>query len=176
MKILGIDQSANQNGICHAKFVNGFPVNYQAKIHKLKLKGNPRLKEFADWFLEEAKYGPDLVVMEQRISYGSTNERAGGTMVIHEIAGVLKYLCILNGFPLLCIWPVQLKQWATGKGNAKKPDMVAKATEELGIVIPKTHDDLADAYFLAQIGVFKKLNNTLDDEVKTRILRESTVQ
>ncbi len=51
----------------------------------------------------------------------------------------------------LIVQPARLKKWATGKGNAKKPAMIAAACEKTGCHI--TSHDEADAVLLALYGV-----------------------
>ena len=167
--VIGIDQSAAQPGLCRALITKSGEVKYTAGFRKMRATGATRLVEFADWFLSESA-GASLVVMEQRISYGSDNKRAGGTMTVHEIAGVLKYLCRTQGLPLVSVWPSHLKQWATGRGKAGKPDMVAAAEIELGVKIAKSHHDVADAYFLAQIGVHRLLSLSPESVKKQAVL------
>jgi len=161
MLILGIDQSADSNGVC---WTNG--DLYCPSIYRLKGRGGERLCTFAEWFLE-ASSGCDLVVMEQPISYGSSNSRAGATMVIHRIAGILEMLCHKEKIPLIAIHPAHLKQWAFGKGNASKTQMIECAEKRWQITIPK--DDMADALFLSEIGrhYLKKesTGNTLKDSI-----------
>lgn len=53
--------------------------------------------------------------------------------------------------PIAVVAPGTLKKWATGKGNAKKPDVLAAAKEWCR---PRNHDE-ADAAWLALLGAAK---------------------
>jgi len=66
-------------------------------------------------------------------------------MVASEMIGVLKDLCIEMGVELACYSASEIKKYATGKGNAKKEDMI-KAAIALGYT-PKD-DNEADAIFI----------------------------
>lgn len=72
----------------------------------------------------------------------------GSIMVASEMVGVLKDLCIEMGVELACYSAKEIKQFATGKGNANKDAMI-NAAKEMGFN-PKD-DNEADAihlYFL----------------------------
>jgi Holliday junction resolvasome RuvABC endonuclease subunit len=71
-------------------------------------------------------------------------------MVASEMVGVLKDLCIEMNINLACYSAQQIKKFATGKGNAGKPEMI-EAAKKLGY--SPADDNEADAihlYHLAQ--------------------------
>ena len=71
-------------------------------------------------------------------------------MVASEMVGVLKDLCIEMNINLACYSAQQIKKFATGKGNAGKPEMI-EAAKKLGY--SPVDDNEADAihlYHLAQ--------------------------
>lgn len=71
-------------------------------------------------------------------------------MVASEMVGVLKDLCIEMNINLACYSAQQIKKFATGKGNAGKPEMI-EAAKKLGY--NPADDNEADAihlYHLAQ--------------------------
>jgi crossover junction endodeoxyribonuclease RuvC len=70
-----------------------------------------------------------------------------------ELAGVVKLTCHtrLTGagrYPLR-VPPTTLKKFATGRGNAKKPEVMLSVFKKWGVEI--LDDNLADAYVLARI-------------------------
>lgn len=69
----------------------------------------------------------------------------GSIMVASEMVGVLKDLCVEKGIDLCCHSASEIKKFATGKGNAGKPQMITAAIE-LGFH-PKD-DNEADAIHL----------------------------
>ncbi len=74
-------------------------------------------------------------------------------MVASELVGVLKALCVEKKIQLACYSASEIKKFATGKGNAGKPEMV-KAAQDLGFS-PKD-DNEADAIHLYNLA-FKDL-------------------
>jgi len=90
----------------------------------------------------------------------------GRVFHIGENCGLLKHYLWKGGIKINTVSPPSLKKFATGKGNAKKEDMVAQFEKETGVElrdqmmitskakgIPSPVDDLADAYFLAKYGM-----------------------
>ena len=69
-------------------------------------------------------------------------------MVASEMVGVLKDLCIESNVELACYSATEIKKFATGKGNAGKPDMI-KAAQELGF--NPADDNEADAIHLYRL-------------------------
>ena len=78
-------------------------------------------------------------------------------MVESEMIGVLMLLCTELGIDYACYSAPEIKKFATGKGNAKKPDMV-QAAIDLGY--HPQDDNEADAIFLYLLAV-KDLQNKL---------------
>jgi Holliday junction resolvasome RuvABC endonuclease subunit len=74
----------------------------------------------------------------------------GSIMVASEMIGVLKDLCIELNVDLACYSASEIKKHATGKGNANKDAMIAKAIE-LGFS-PKD-DNEADAIHLYNLSI-----------------------
>jgi Holliday junction resolvasome RuvABC endonuclease subunit len=77
-------------------------------------------------------------------------------MVASEMVGVLKCLCALQSIDLACYSASEIKKFATGKGNANKPEMIAAAVE-LGY--NPQDDNEADAIHLFRLAT-KDLNQS----------------
>lgn len=95
----------------------------------------------------------ELIVLEgiTIISYERpAGMHKGSIMVASEMIGVLKDLCIELNVDLACYSASEIKKHATGKGNANKDAMIAKAVE-LGFN-PKD-DNEADAIHLYNLSV-----------------------
>lgn len=71
-------------------------------------------------------------------------------MVASEMVGVLKDLCIEVGVELACYSATQIKQHATGKGNANKDAMIKAATAQWQN-IQIIDDNHADALWLLSL-------------------------
>lgn len=93
---------------------------------------------------------PDLVVVEG-YALGAPGRLA--LVRLGEIGGLIRTAAHRLAAEVVEISPNALKRYATGNGNAKKEQMVARALE-LGAVLssPKAHDE-ADAFFLRRVGL-----------------------
>jgi Holliday junction resolvasome RuvABC endonuclease subunit len=87
-----------------------------------------------------------LIVFEGAVTYGKFPNHVGV-----ELQGVLKLFCEENAIEYKSYMPTEIKKFATGKGNAKKDQMIKAAQEKFGLT---TNDDnQADAvclYYLAK--------------------------
>jgi Holliday junction resolvasome RuvABC endonuclease subunit len=71
-------------------------------------------------------------------------------MVASEMVGVLKDLCIELGVELACYSASEIKKFATGRGNAKKEEMIEEA-KKLGY--NPNDDNEADAIHLYMLTI-----------------------
>lgn len=94
------------------------------------------------------KFEPDLVVIE---GYGINMRRPGSVIPLVELGGVIRYHLQMRNQLHMAPKPTLLKQFATGKGNSKKPEM-AKALAEQYDKRTLTEDEV-DAYWLALFGL-----------------------
>ncbi len=90
--------------------------------------------------------GIDIVVYEFALHMHGPNMKRAGANVQSEIQGVLKLWCEENGIEYKGYSPTEIKKHATGKGNAKKPEMIAAAQKKFRRVFES--DDEADAVWL----------------------------
>ena len=95
---------------------------------------------------------PELVVVESAAfstrKDSSAHRRAG---LWWSVVGDLH----TQGFTVVTLSPSELKKFATGKGNASKDAMVARAVSTWGEEVLGTQfNDTADALFLATAGAF----------------------
>lgn len=91
----------------------------------------------------------DLVVFESANIYGQA--RMNGALIQVEMQGVLKLWCEERRIDSKGYSPSAIKKHATGKGNAKKPDMVEAARRRGWSVIDDNH---ADALWLLDYANF----------------------
>ena len=80
----------------------------------------------------------DLVVFER-----SQGQHQNAVIVQSELHGVVKLYCEENNIQYVAYSPSEIKKHATGKGNAKKSDMVKAAQEKYGL--KSSDDNEADA-------------------------------
>jgi crossover junction endodeoxyribonuclease RuvC len=89
---------------------------------------------------------PDLVVIES-YAFGAKNQ----AHQIGELGGVLRVMIDEEDFKLIEVTPGQLKQYATGKGSAKKDMVIKEVYKRWGFEAEIS--DTADAYVLSRIGL-----------------------
>jgi len=87
---------------------------------------------------------------------------SGRVYQIGENCGILKYLLSEVDIDVDLLPPTALKKFATGKGNAKKQQMIEQFESETGVdlwehfcikkgkTIPSPIDDIVDSYYLAK--------------------------
>lgn len=147
---VGLDASITSFGVYCAPLGEadwfGFAVCSQAK----EGSDTTRALEIADEvksLLYDLPHPISIVTFED---YGPINKTSGKIAVRAEICGILKhhFLRVLK-VPVLMVTPNSLKQFATGKGNASKENML-DAAAALGYY-PDTTDE-ADAFFAASLG------------------------
>lgn len=94
--------------------------------------------------------GTVLAVMEARIpptkGWQSTLDRA-------EMRATVEDWLFAKGIPIAYIEPGKLKKYATGKGNADKPQMLRAARDAVGLALTLDDDNQADALWLMLAGV-----------------------
>jgi Holliday junction resolvasome RuvABC endonuclease subunit len=144
MNVLGVDPSLTSTGLCVKHPDSGITT---CRIRPGKyLKGPSRLA-YSRREIEQALHEEVELVCYEGYSMGSRN---GRMFDIGELGGVLKTLFYERGLPTLIVPPSTLKLFVTGKGNAKKVDMVEAVMHNWGHQVKS--DDEADAYALYRLG------------------------
>lgn len=94
--------------------------------------------------------GADLAVLED---YAPHAKGINSTLVAGEVGGLIRTLFTVRHVPFVVVRPNVLKLYATGRGNADKDAMVDAARARLEVDLSgRKVDDLADAYWLADLG------------------------
>jgi len=146
LRILAVDQSKAQTGICRIdSTINDVPC-YRPEKFKVKANGTP--ETLCGWYDQfrthiEGLVRPDFVVYETPTLVHPSN------MILYQIAGVMIHTCAKREIPLLAVHNQTLKRWA-GISGSEKPIVYAKSL--LGYDYPKMTADEADAIVLAEIG------------------------
>ena len=112
-----------------------------------------------------------VMCLESRAMFGS-NQKEEYLSGYH----ILRYIMHLNGGRTIDVSPRSLKLYATGNGKAEKVDMIREAQNSLGdtlnlSVFGKLSDNIADSYFLRQVGVDTVTNKCYTEEHKIRALK-----
>jgi hypothetical protein len=107
------------------------------------LRFNRWLQELVD----RAAGLPVLVIYEQTV--GRTHFTSGSQLeVAYGFATRVQEFCATRGIDHTPLSPSSLKKFATGKGNSKKPAMLAAARQQLGY--QREDDNEADALWLLE--------------------------
>lgn len=139
--VVGLDLSLTSTGIAYADGTVG-------RIQPAG-RGMARLAEILAGVrlaLDCWETEPELVVVEG-YSYAS----AGRAIEAGELGGLIRYELWRRRVPTLDIAPKKLKIYATGRGDAGKPELVANARERLGYTA--FQPDEVDALWLRALGL-----------------------
>lgn len=110
-------------------------------------RGLTRLQSVAQRFNQFlSEHQPELAVIEG-YGYGGPSPHTLVTLV--EIGTILRLSLHQHGILCYACPPSVLKKYATGRGNAKKPEIQAAVVSRWGFESPS--DDVVDAYVLAKI-------------------------
>ncbi len=136
LAVVGLDLSMAATGITGA---DGDSVTV-----KTKAVGDRRLVVIADAVLTVTA-GCDLAVIEDLPTHAKS---AGITGMVH---GAVRAALIRAFVPYVLVTPASLKKYATGKGNAGKPDMAVAAFKRAGVEF--RDDNECDAWWLRAFGL-----------------------
>ena len=143
MNILAID-TATKCGWAHSCGVSGV-WNFTAKRDESRDIRLLRFCQSLDTMV--ATHGKiDLVAFES--ARHAAPGMQGALVVQSEMQGVLKSWCLSVGVMYIGFSAATIKKFATGKGNAKKPQMIAAA--ELRFDFPVIDDNHADALWILE--------------------------
>jgi len=138
MMVMGLDPSLSATGV----------ADRFGRLHVLKQKpadGDRRLVMIKNDVVNMAA-GSDLIVMEDL----PKNAMAAG--VTGMVQGVIREALQDRDWPYVTVTPATLKKFATGKGNAKKPDMRQAWLEFSGEDV--ADDNKVDAAWLRVMGLY----------------------
>lgn len=151
---LGIDQSLT--GFALAAVNIDKPNQYEIWVYKSDRSGVERLLDIKEWI--ESK----LVFLEENGNLATNAAMEGTVLASHsalklgELAALVKitlYEMMISENPdvavPLQIPPMTLKKYATGKGNAKKQEMMLQIYKRWDVEL--NDDNAADAYALARL-------------------------
>ena len=141
MRVMGIDPSLNSTGLA---LVDGTLTTLKQK----PVDGDYRLVKIRLGIIAAISGGnrPDLVVLED------LPRNAMGAGITGQVQGVIREVLQNNRISYLLVSAATLKKFATGKGNAKKPDMRAAWLKHMGEDNPR--DDEVDAAWLRTLGLY----------------------
>jgi Holliday junction resolvasome RuvABC endonuclease subunit len=136
--VLALDLSLTSTGVA---FPDGTHTTWQPKTRRGCERMAWLLDELCAWLDRNA---PDVVVLEG-FAYAAKGRST------HEIGGlgwVVRMALHDRGIAWVEVPPSSLKKYATGRGNAGKPEMQAAAAKRLGHTPDRPDDNVIDALFL----------------------------
>jgi Holliday junction resolvasome RuvABC endonuclease subunit len=152
---IGIDQSLT--GFALSVVSVELPSEHHTWVYKSPYKGVQRLDDIASWItnrIGEVYLNKNVV---RNIAMEGTVLQSQAASILGELAGITKlelftffdYRLNPNSAVPLQIPPMTLKKYATGKGTAKKQEMLLQIYKRWGVEF--NDDNAADAYALARL-------------------------
>jgi Holliday junction resolvasome RuvABC endonuclease subunit len=145
MRVVGLDQSYTGFGfsVDGESKKRSFPASkYDSDTHRLAF-----IRQWlTGWFVLQHQAGIDLVVMEGYASGAKFGRELAG-----ELGGVVKLVVLdtVKQTPLI-VPPTSLKKFVTGRGTAKKNEMLLGVYKQWGVEF--SDDNQADAFALEKFG------------------------
>lgn len=151
-RVLALDFSTNTGWAVHASGVITHGTQVFARYTGCKSKPadhvGKRYLDFMRWLKERIRDDkPDLIVYEKPMGHMKS---AAARDIISGFQGVMLMVSAAYNLPTKSYTQTEVKTWATGKGNAKKEAMVARAVKLSGGDSFVT-DDAADAFLVLSL-------------------------
>jgi Holliday junction resolvasome RuvABC endonuclease subunit len=138
-RVLGIDPSISQTGICYPDGI--FKIcRGDAALGDLRLA---MIYEDVDFAC--LSYKPQLAVIEDLPTH------AHGAGITGMVQGVVRLALQQHGVPYVKVVPSTLKKYATGNGRADKSDLRMELFKRTAI--DERNDNLVDAWWLRHMGL-----------------------
>lgn len=164
---IGIDPSLSNLAVCVLNGGSPAEQSFGSKCPENKTLGQRvsryrnMVNEIAGWIAEAS---PSGVVFIEGYSFGSRQSLAHQA---GEFGMFLRCRLLMHRHTIVEVPPAKLKQWATGKGNAKKAAVVSALSKRYGRDDLVT-DDKADAFALAKLGSQVLGNEAPDTEFQAK--------
>ena len=151
---------------CSSKAIHGVVMDENSNIiaqHKWASKEKTfekRFPEFATNFCKDLSkiiLNPKREKVEVAIEQAVFIQNPRTTVEIANVIGCVRTACYLQDFNVKVVDNTKWKKEILGKGNAKKPEIMAYAKEKWGDIFPE--QDFADAACIAAWAVKEDLND-----------------
>ena len=150
---IGIDQSLT--GFAFSAVNTLDTSQHLTWVYKSPYFGIERLVDIRQWLIEHLDYVEEQGCIIQDIAMEGTVLASHAALVLGELSAVVR-LAIYDFFDdeddrryPLKVPPMTLKKYASGKGNAKKQEMLLQIYKRWGVEF--NDDNAADAYALARL-------------------------
>jgi len=152
---IGIDQSLT--GFALTVIDNSMPTNYLTWVYKSPYFGIERLSDIRQWLRDTLDYCDKFWIIDD-LGLEGTVLQSHSALVLGELSAVVR-LTIFDQFNQddapdhrkypLKVPPMTLKKYASGKGTAKKQEMLMQIYKRWGIEF--SDDNAADSYGIARL-------------------------
>ena len=169
---IGIDQSLT--GFALSAVSIDSPNLHKTWVFKSEFRGVQRLHDIDSWFnikLAELHKDGNKVV---NVAMEGTVLQSQAASILGELAGITKLALFIffdARYKPACALPLQippmtLKKYATGKGTAKKQEMLLQIYKRWGVEF--NDDNAADAYALGRLATGSAID-AVEKDVQTKI-------
>mgnify|MGYP006287957505 CR=1 FL=1 len=144
---IGIDQSLT--GFALSAVSVEFPQQHKTWVFKSEFRGVQRLADIQAWLDSQLfllKLEGNLI---QDVAMEGTVLASHSALALGELSAVVKLTLWEKGILPLQIPPMTLKKYASGKGTAKKQEMLLQIYKRWGVEF--NDDNAADAYALGRL-------------------------
>lgn len=131
--VIGIDPSLDATGIARA----------DGALHTVHGDGDGRLLAIYEAVVSAANHA-QLAIVEDLPTHGMGAGKTGMAQ------GVVRFALRSRGVPYVLVPAATLKKYATGRGNATKPDMRVELLKRVGLDV--RDDNQVDAWWLRALG------------------------
>lgn len=155
--VVGIDPSLTSTGLALIDALTGTAytaaVTSKGKKTDTLVMQSERIRDLTDRICDYVRVADPALVVIESATFSTRNDTSA-----HRRAGLWWSVVndlVAEDFPVVTLSPAEVKKFATGKGNAGKDMMVARAATTWGEETLGTNiNDIADALFLATAGSF----------------------
>jgi len=159
---IGIDQSLT--GFAFSAVNTTDPTQHITWVYKSPYFGIERLVDIRQWLTEHLDYVEEQGCIIQDIAMEGTVLASHAALVLGELSAVVR-MTIHDFFEEeddrrypLKVPPMTLKKYASGKGNAKKQEMLLQIYKRWGVEF--NDDNAADAYALGRLAAESHIDAT----------------
>lgn len=165
---VGIDQSLT--GFALTALCLADPTKHITWVYKSPYFGIERLVDIREWLIDHLNYLAEHDLTVEDIAMEGTVLASQAALVLGELSATVR-LAIYDTFDdyrkyPLKVPPMTLKKYASGKGNAKKQEMLLQIYKRWGVEF--NDDNAADSYALARL-VGKFSINEVEKAVATQM-------
>jgi Holliday junction resolvasome RuvABC endonuclease subunit len=143
---VGIDQSLT--GFALSVVSVEFPNLHKTLVYKSEFRGVQRLADI-HWWLKGQLFVIKLEHTIKDVAMEGTVLASHSALALGELSAIVKLALWEEHILPLQIPPMTLKKYATGKGTAKKQEMLLQIYKRWGVEF--NDDNAADAYSLARL-------------------------